>query len=229
MACIMDSILYRQKHIDTLVVRPSRNFSVFRRDRSSLTGYGRVVDGSVIRAIVLYVIQLKGRDMSYTELYKVPAKGEIEFCAEFHNASRGAMLVWMNLGKAYGTWGSILMMRPTWDLHKDSRLPVEYRIVMKVTFDNGMVRRENLPRLIMAIRKYAERFDPGTLLEQAEKLEELAQDESCFAVCWNQTSVNADAWWIPDDHPEKGDDNWRRYDISRDTGHWFLFDGMKDF
>lgn len=163
--------------------------------------------------------------MSYTELYKVPAQGEIVEYAEFRNSYRGAWLVWDQMGKQYCGGVSISNMQPVWDLAKSDRVPIDYRIVMASTFDNVMVRRENLPRLVQAIEEYAKTFEAGTLLEQADKLKELAQDDSCFAVCWNQTSVNCDTWLVRREGLDKyGDPLWEMYDVSRDTGHWFLFD-----
>jgi hypothetical protein len=86
-----------------------------------------------------------------------------------------------------------------------------------------MVRREELPRLIEAIEKYARVFDPGTLLEQVDRLRELMQDMDTIAVCWNATSVSANPWWRSG---EDDDDDGRPYSIHQDAGHWFLFDAL---
>jgi len=161
--------------------------------------------------------------MSYTEMFKVSEAGLVEEVADFHNSWRGAMLVWDNMAYLYlGQHAGLLMARdaidPVWDLAKRQDIPLAHRIVLMSTFDRVMVRRENLDRVIEAIETYAETFDPGTLLLQVKKLRELRNDRDCQAVCWNQTSECADAWWI--DEGEEG----RPYDTARDTGHWFLFD-----
>jgi hypothetical protein len=167
--------------------------------------------------------------MSYTELFLVPERGEVYCVAEFKNAFRGAMMVWGQMGSYYLALGSLELMlqdnmQRVWNLWKNDCVPLSDRIVMGATFDRVMVRRENIPRLVNAIRDYATRFDPGHLLDQVEKLLELANDSECFAVCWNQTSVNADAWYVQTDELDKYDDHiYRMYDVSRDTGHWFLF------
>lgn len=164
--------------------------------------------------------------MSYTEMFKVSKGGLVEWIAEFKNAFRGAFLVWNNMAKEYlGQSAGLLMSRdamgPVWDLAKRKDIPLAHRIVLMATFDKVMVRQENIAGgLIVAVETYAETFDPGTLLIQVKKLRELCNDRDCQAVCWNQTSVCAEAWWVDDDEKEEG----RPYDITRDTGHWFLFD-----
>lgn len=166
--------------------------------------------------------------VSYTTLYKVPESGEIELAGEFHNSHRGAMLVWMLMSEAYlhrpfSLSNDVQSAKPTWNLWKNPDVRLSDRIVMASTFDKIMVKRENIPRLVQAIEDYSRRFDPGTLLKQACILKELASDETCFAVCWNQTSVCADAWYVPG---ETDDEEWRPFDLSRDHdyGHWFLFE-----
>jgi hypothetical protein len=58
----------------------------------------------------------------------------------------------------------------------------------------------------------------------------LAQCDDCYAACWNQTSVS-DAW--PHIHEKckacgcEIEDEYRDYDISKDEGHWFMFDKLE--
>jgi len=168
--------------------------------------------------------------MSYTEMFKVPEVGPVENVAEFKNAFRGAWMVWEQMTKRYlHSDGAIAMLRgemqATWDLWKDKSIPLDHRIVLAMTFDKVMVRRENLGRLIEAIESYAKAFDPGHLLLQAQKLRELVRDSTVYAVCWNQTSVNCDSWWIYEDSEDE-DESGRPYDISKDADHWFLFDDL---
>lgn len=167
--------------------------------------------------------------MSYTEMFKVPETGPIEHVADFSNAFLSAWHVWSEMAKAYlGQEASHLMsqgnMQRVWDLWKHD-VPLSHRIVMLFTFDNVMVKRENFLRLAKAMDAFADRFGPGTLRLQAEKLRELYGNPTIYAMCWNQTSVNADAWWVRDETlPGDEDEQYRLYDISKDTGHWFLFD-----
>ena len=162
--------------------------------------------------------------MSYTELYKVPKTGPLELYAEFHNAYRGAMLVWMNLGEHYLGEFNIMNLTPVWNLAKDFHLPLSHRIVLLATFDNVMIRKENLPRFVQAVDDYSKQFDPGTLPEQCFKLGELVVDPTCYAVCWNQTSVNCDAWEVERETDVDGEPLYEMYDVSHDSDHWFLFD-----
>lgn len=172
--------------------------------------------------------------MSYTTLYKVPEQGEITSHATFHNAFRGAALVWDTLSRRYlGTQKFTSLsrdMQPIWNLWKANNIPLSYRIVLMSTFDNVMVKRENIPLVIEAIKEYAKEFDDaGHLPEQAKKLEELFDDQECFAICWNQTSVNADAWQTAIECKCCGETkDYRNYDVSQDKGHWFLFQRSRE-
>jgi hypothetical protein len=162
--------------------------------------------------------------MSRTVLYLVPERGEVERHAEFRNAWLGAMNVWRQMAKHYLGWADIDMVRPDykpiWALARREDIPLSDRTVLTSTFDHAMVRRAEIPTLIDAIKDWCQRFEPGTLLEQAAVLAELAQDERCYAVCWNQTSVCGDMWDVRD----PGEEESRGYDISRDTSrHWFMF------
>lgn len=166
--------------------------------------------------------------MSFTILFKVPESGEIEEYVRYQNAFQGAFNIWEEMTGHYLGLPTVPMfgnMQPVWDLAESERVPLNDRIVMLSTFDNVMVRRENLPTLIAAFRDFATRFDPGHLLAQAAALEKLVDDPTCYAVCWNQTSVNGDMWLEPSGEVDEYDyPIYRLYDISKDTGHWFLFD-----
>lgn len=171
--------------------------------------------------------------MSYTTLFKVPERGEIEEYAEFENSWLGAYTVWTEMAKRYLDWDVLPMsregdMKPLWDLTKADRVLLNDRIVLATTFDQVMVRRENLAVVVAAMADFAQRHKPGHLPQQAEALRVLAADESCYAVCWNQTGVNGDAWREPSgEMDEYGDDEvYRMYDLAKDTNHWFLFDDV---
>lgn len=170
--------------------------------------------------------------MSYTEMFKVPKHGDIEHVADFKNAFLSAWHVWSEMAEAYIHKDASRMMlekdmQPVWDLWKRPDVPLDYRIVMAFTFDNVMVKRENFIRLAEAMEAFCKRFGSGSLWEQAEVLRQLAADETAYAVCWNQTSVNADTWWVRDETlSEDEDEQYRMYDISKDSGHWFLFDEL---
>lgn len=164
--------------------------------------------------------------MSYTTLYLVPESGSVEDFAEYRNAFRGGYLVWDNMARQYlGEPASGFMfsgMQPVWDLAGDEGVPEAHRLVMMSTFDKVMVRRENLVRLAEAFERYSADFeDPGHIPAQAADLRRLAEEPRCFAVCWCQTSVSSDVWYVVE-----GEDH-RRYDVSRDSDHWFMFDELR--
>jgi len=174
--------------------------------------------------------------MSYTTLYKVPESGEIQTYKEYGNAFRSAWLVWDTMSKLYLKKDAVEFMlkgdhamQPVWDLWKDPSVPESHRIVMASTFDKVMVRRENLERLASAYDAYSRAVeDAGHIEAMASDLRELARDETCFAVCWCQTSVSADTWMTPVTCECCGETtDSRMYDVSRDEGHWFLFDELE--
>lgn len=158
--------------------------------------------------------------MSYTELYQVTLDGDVTSHSEYQNAYRGAMLVWDTMAKRYGL-SFFTDSQKVWDLYKDIRVSFDLRIVMASTFDNVMVKCENLPRLINAIGTFGHVFgDAGNLELQIEALKELQQSGDCFAVCWNQTSVNANPWQVYDEKIE----DYKTYNIFHGDRHWFLFE-----
>lgn len=161
--------------------------------------------------------------MSYTELFKVNLKGDIEIYQEFHNSHRGAMLVWKNMCERYlpdtDFFSLFRDLSPVWALWKNKTVDTSDRIVMAATFDRVMVKKQDLQRVVDAMRSYGERYeDPGTIPQQADAIEKLITDDDCQAICWNQTSVNADAWVTRGESEDLQD-----YNINRDSGHWFLF------
>lgn len=167
--------------------------------------------------------------MSYVTIHKVPEVGAIESYAEAENAWLGAMYIWESMYLRYVSKGvydldQVRMnmhrnMQSVWDLAKDEQIPLEFRIVLTTTFDKVMVRRADLPRVIGAFSSFRLAFGGDNNLGQQQKaLRELLNDETCYAVCWTQTSVADDIWMVYEQ--EKDDHRW--YDLSRDTGHWFL-------
>lgn len=158
--------------------------------------------------------------MSFTELHQVTLDGDVDFCEEYHNSWRGAMLVWDAMAKHYGL--SFLGQRQAvWDLYKNEAVPLGLRVTMASTFDNVMVKSENIPRLIVAIGEFGQIFgDNGNLGLQVEALQALYEGGDCFAVCWNQTSVNANPWQVYDEKIE----DYKPYNVFNGERHWFLFE-----
>lgn len=140
--------------------------------------------------------------MSYTEIYKVTKSGNTKLFAEIKNSHRGAMSIWNYLEEKYlpplNRYGMKISraisfekedIDELWGLQHDNRLSESEKIALLSTFDNVVVLKQDIPRLCKSFREF-----PGntSLHEQADLIEKLINDRHCFAVFWNQTSVNAD-------------------------------------
>jgi hypothetical protein len=169
--------------------------------------------------------------MSRTLLYAAGPSGDMVEVAEFANAFRGAMFVWLDfarrrLGVADDAGiGSLLCnmaaMQEVWDLGKAPSVPRHERIVMCSTFDNVACRAEDFPELIAAFRRYTREFGGPfsahcSLGEQADAIERLPAGTR--AIGWQQTSVTSNPWAVPD-----GDES-RPFNIDRDPAPSWLFD-----
>ena len=148
--------------------------------------------------------------MSYTEIYKFKSDGYAEMVDETKNAFRGCMAIWSHLETKYlpkyqPSWARSnddtnysrtsnfdSSIKEIWNLYDDERLSPEEKLVLRSTFDNVIVNRENVHYIIDSFRS----FDGETSLkEQADIIEKLLnEDEDFIAIGWNQTSVNVDAW-----------------------------------
>lgn len=166
--------------------------------------------------------------MSYTVIHKTDEHGNVETIAEIQNAWLGAIYIWETLGRRYlrdlpPYWTPLINPQPVWDLFKDRRLNLHERAVLGSTFDKVMVKRERLHSIAFALDQFVQWF-PGhsNLAEQASAIARHQNDGSCYAIFWTQTSVADDVWWV---YEQNGD--WRWYDITRDEGHWFLYDALE--
>ena len=181
--------------------------------------------------------------MSYTEIYKFNKDGNAEAIGETRNAFRGAMAVWESLekeylpafmpewaksfpsepGKTYSRISSMNQehMKEIWGIVKHPDIKDTHKIVMNSTFDNVVVKRENLERLLEAFREFE--FETS-LKEQADLIEAaLLEDPELLGIAWNQTSVNGDTWTNVD-YDE--DDEPIPYNLLEGNEHWFLFECM---
>lgn len=102
-----------------------------------------------------------------------------------------------------------------WALHDNPDVPRAYRIVLMSTFDNVILEKEHFEDFEKAVYEYARRFACGQLLDQARVISGLKK-RKIIGVCWNQTSVNADAWYV----------NGHRANVLKDGVGWYMF---KDF
>ena len=113
--------------------------------------------------------------------------------------------------------------REIWALADNPDIPEHERIVLYTTFDDCLVRAENLPAVIEAFRKFG---GDTSLKEQADILQRAADDPEIMAVGWNQTSVNGTTWDNDggyDDEAEKS----RPYNCLTGDKHFWLFDELR--
>ena len=111
-----------------------------------------------------------------------------------------------------------------WNLVDNLQIPLHERIVMFTTFNNCLVKKEDIKRVVDAFRA----FDGETSLkEQADILEELSADPDVIAVGWNGNSVNGDNWSNIGGYDEENDD-YIPYNCLIGDKHYWLFDELKE-
>lgn len=157
--------------------------------------------------------------MSYTEMYVVRSSGEVESAWTFSNAFQGAIFVWERLCEQYRIGGSRLGGRYEALWARTNELAPDDRWVLASTYDRVIIPRESLPRLIEAFERFLTRHSTPNLERQLTALRVMLVEPDVIGVCYNQTSVNAGAWQVPDPEDEG---NLIPYNINRDKGHWFL-------
>lgn len=97
------------------------------------------------------------------------------------------------------------------------------RICLFTTFDNCLVKKDDIPKVIEVFRLFK---GETSLKEQADILEQMYVDDDCIAVGWNQTSVNGDTWVNLGGYDEDNDES-IPYNCLTGTKHYWLFDEMK--
>lgn len=183
--------------------------------------------------------------MSYTEIYKFGKSGDVEMIDETKNAWRGAMAIWgimesKYLPKYIPTWamGDTSReysrtsdfagngLKDVWALFNDEKVSLSDKIVLGSTFDKVIVMKEDIEKLVEAFRTFE---GETSLNEQADIIEQaFKNDEDLVAICWNQTSVNGDAW--SSDRmsvDEEGYEEYLPYNLNVETEHWDLFKDLK--
>ena len=112
--------------------------------------------------------------MSYIEIFKFDENGNSESFGTVNNTWLGAMRVWDVLGKKYCGHGApifdMVQMEAIWNLVNDKSVTHDEKIVLGTTFDKCLVKKEDIPKVIDAFRKFD--IDGNTNLnEQADILE----------------------------------------------------------
>jgi hypothetical protein len=164
--------------------------------------------------------------MSSCEIYVVRPNGNVEHYANARNAFGGAMHIWMTLAEKYKIQISFMDFQPLWD--KTNEMEERDRWVIASTYDRVIVMREWMPTLIEHLASFIEEYPTNTLKMVWASLQDVILDDEGIGVCFNQTSVNADAW---QGLPVSDDEDAERvpYNIYKQSDHWFLspeqFDG----
>ncbi|HMI92440.1 MAG TPA: hypothetical protein VK509_13795, partial [Polyangiales bacterium] len=104
-------------------------------------------------------------------------------------------------------------------------LEIWERVVLYATYDKALVRGEELEAYAAACERfYAAYQRPGYACHLAEfaRLAREAKQQGAVALGFCQTSVGESHWSVPPDDPDSDDAEWRPYDLSVDTDHWFV-------
>jgi len=179
--------------------------------------------------------------MSSTELYKFKKDGTAEYFAEVKNAFRGASAIWDIIEKRYlpkyiPSWATNRelpysrtsdasnrqAMNEIWDLFNSPNISDTDNIVLGSTFDNVIVMKDDIPKLLIAFREFE---GETSLKEQADLIEQTYNiDSDLIAIAWNQTSVNSDAWLSSEFVVNDDDEYYLPYNLFKHEGHWNLFE-----
>jgi hypothetical protein len=186
--------------------------------------------------------------MSYTSLLVVPAKGPMETFKEYSNSHLSAPTIWSLLFDKYvpkrfehDSWicGNAQAL---WNLADPTSPLTEYeRMALTLTFDNMILRVRDIPLAVNVLRKI--NFDimesrPDLLAPHWEDICDDLLDiynsrwlnrlmfwkPRIIGVAFHWTSVSCDIWESKYPTKDEDDEYYGRYDISKDTGHWFMFE-----
>lgn len=153
--------------------------------------------------------------MSYVEIFKFDKRGNSESVSRVGNSWRGAMAIWGIMGNKYCGHGATIFdiekMREIWNLVDKPNVPATEKIVLFTTLDECLVKKENIEAVINAFHAFE---GDTSLMEQADILQELLNDNDCIAVGWHQNSISCEKWF--------------GYNCLNDTSHFWLFSELKD-
>jgi hypothetical protein len=170
--------------------------------------------------------------MSYCEIFIVPGNGELCSGKEFGNAHRGAGIIWSKIGQRHLGWQGHEMFkeqeaRRLWELARRPDVPLRDRVALACTFDNAMLRLEDVPWFCGQMDDFIAAYDLEQYHPRAwvSYLRSVHRNEPAgiFGFCWNHTSLNADAWMVEDHEIEDEDEGYRMFDVARDGIDSLLF------
>ncbi len=171
--------------------------------------------------------------MSRLDIYVIEADGEVARFGEAHNAGAGAPHIWKCLAEKYKVRDPFDYMgggpnNELWQLQGTGKLTPQDDAVLAFTFDSIWVRRERIPKLIEVLEafwsehpKQWSQFDKKwfdvvpTVQATADVLKLLLVEKpECRGVCFNQTSVCSNPWWV---RSKDDEDEGHPYVFGRDT------------
>jgi hypothetical protein len=152
--------------------------------------------------------------------------GKADSAIEMKNAWLGSAFVWTKLFDKhvtkrfkYDSW--LNEPQRLWDLKDSDKLEKCEKVVLRMTFDNVLIRKEDFSRLtffISLFETFHDRDGSSHLPLIRECLNKLSEDESVDAIGFWGTTVCDNPWYSWDE--EKEDEV--PYDISTGEEHWFL-------
>ncbi|GAX66745.1 TPA: hypothetical protein KRE72_003382 [Clostridioides difficile] len=174
--------------------------------------------------------------MSCIQIIGFKRNGIAECYDTVENPFLGALSVWRILSKKYMRREINFLndndVDELFNLYKDKRLSREDRIVLGSTFDEALIKKENLKEVIEIYRNFKGKTN---LREQADILKRILDNDEYIAVGFNQTSVNCDSWISysyeyndnDDDEYEKIENNYNC--LEGDKHFWLIqdIDNMK--
>lgn len=164
--------------------------------------------------------------MSYTELYAVNKKGEVEFYDEVKNSWAGGMHVWNTLNEKYSFNDSMFtQFKRTWGAFNKGVYEKYEDVMLGSSFDNCVIKKEDFDKMIAAMNQYLKENPNSNYDEQIKIIETMKNDEEVFGLAWCQTSVANDAWDY--DYDEEKEEV-IPYNINKSDKHWFLFEELED-
>ncbi len=150
--------------------------------------------------------------MSCTTIFGFDKNGDSFEISDIKNAWRGAFAIWEYLGNKFIKNFKMFdtkSMKKVWKLKVEDGLSKDELIVLYSTFDNVLIKRENIKRLLKAMRN----FDYETSLkEQADDIEHYINNNETLAIGFHQNSVSCEKWY--------------GYNFLKTKEHWFLFEGI---
>jgi len=187
--------------------------------------------------------------MSYSSLYGVPEKGSIKCLKEYRNSWGTAPRVWDVLFDSHLKDPDIpydnmmSRMHDLWPLYKDEKVPEYQRKMLQLTYDKLILKKEYFSKVIKLIEEFSEKhLGDDTKVNHWPQIAKDLKDmdfSNYVGVCFIWTSVASDVWDSYDkctacfeqkceneDHYDSEDGKvWRKWDISKDDDHWFMFEG----